>query len=83
MIRRTGIAACVVALLLPVTAQAVTSQGITTLRKWSQSDKCAQQAQQKYPDYTAEAQAQRNLMLQQCLANGNLPPRDLPAPGQP
>jgi muramoyltetrapeptide carboxypeptidase LdcA involved in peptidoglycan recycling len=84
MIRRVGFAAFIAAaLLLPAVANAVTQQGIQTLRRWGLSDKCAQQAQRQFPDYTAEAQAKRNLALQQCLANQNLPPRELPTPQQP
>jgi len=84
MIRRLGLAAFIAAALLPYAAHAVTQQGVQTMRKWALSDKCAQQAQRKFPDYTAEAQARRNEMMQQCLGQQNLPPRDLPVqPGQP
>jgi hypothetical protein len=85
MTRRVRFAALIIAVLLPtLPANAVTQQGVQTMKKWAISDKCAQMAQRKFPDYTAEAQAKRNELMQQCLGQQNLPPRDLPVqPGPP
>ena len=50
---------------------------------WSRQDRCAREAFKKFPDYTAEANAQREREFQLCLATGNLPPRvftNTPAP---
>jgi hypothetical protein len=83
MIRRLGLAAFTAAALLPLAAHAVTQQGTQTMKNWAVSDKCAQQAQRRFPDYTAESQARRNELMQQCLGQQNLPPRDLPVqPGR-
>lgn len=50
---------------------------------WGRQDRCAREAFRKFPDYTPEANAQREREFQQCLAASNLPPRVLtntPAP---
>ena len=79
---RCVIAATIALAPLATPADAMTQQGQQTLKRWAVSDKCAQIAQRRFPDYTAEAQAHRNQAFQQCLDSQNLPPRDLPAPGQ-
>jgi len=40
---------------------------------WSLRDKCAQQAQRAYPDYTPESNAKREKARQNCLRMFNLP----------
>jgi hypothetical protein len=82
MIRRMAIAVVIAGATLPAAVHAATLQGEQTMKRWAISDKCAQQAQRRFPDYTAEAQAKRNQAYEQCLDSQNLPPRDLPAPGQ-
>jgi|HubBroStandDraft_3_1064219.scaffolds.fasta_scaffold440308_1 hypothetical protein len=84
MVRRVGFAAFVIALTVPVAAMATgTSQGLQMMRNWVSSDRCMQAAQKKFPDYTADAIAQREAMIKQCLASSNLPPREAIAPGKP
>jgi hypothetical protein len=67
-------------------APAVTNadpQGQQLMKKWAGSDRCSQVAYRAFPDYTAESLAKRDLAFQQCLAGGNLPPRDIPPPNKP
>jgi hypothetical protein len=68
--------------LLPMIATtAVASQpGLVVIKRWASMDKCAQKAREAFPDYTAEANARRDDLLQACLAGQNLPPRDQPIP---
>jgi hypothetical protein len=82
MIRQIGFAACVFAVSLPAVANA-DSQGDQLMKKWVGSDHCSERAYQAYPDYTADSLAKRDLEFKKCLANGNLPPRDLPPPNRP
>lgn len=82
MIQRIWLAAFALAVMLPAVAHA-DPQGILMQKRWVGSDRCSQQAFQAYPDYTAESLVKRDLALKQCLARGNLPPRDLPPPNQP
>ncbi|HWD60779.1 MAG TPA: hypothetical protein VG308_21015 [Stellaceae bacterium] len=72
-------AAFVIALGLPAAAFALTAQGQVMLQRWGLSDRCVAAAQRAFPDYTPEANAKRDAQLKQCLANSNLPPRDLSA----
>ena len=60
-------------------AHAVSLQGTVVVGKWKSMDKCANEAQRAYPDFTAEANAKRDAKLRDCLAGQNLPPRE-PAP---
>jgi hypothetical protein len=41
---------------------------------WNRMDKCRQQAQKQFPDYTPESSAKRDRATQLCLASQNLPP---------
>jgi hypothetical protein len=82
IIRRAAVAVFIAGVLLPASGHAQTLQGELSLKRWARSDKCAQQAQHSFPDYTAEAQAKRNLAYEQCIDSQNLPPRQLPMPGQ-
>jgi hypothetical protein len=75
MRRRAAFAVLFIAALPPAAGMA-TQQGTVVIKKWSAVDKCAQQAQQAFPDYTAEALAKRDAKYKQCLASQNLPPRD-------
>lgn len=61
--------------LLPAAALA-SQQGVVVVQKWKLSDKCAQQAQAAFPDFTPEANAKREAKLKECLAGQNLPPRE-------
>ena len=82
-IRRAVAAACLVA-LLPSVALAFTGQAQQMMRNWTASDRCAQAARKAFPDYTAEANAKRDAQMKQCLASGNLPPREsLESPTKP
>jgi len=40
---------------------------------WRQADRCAQQAFQKFPDYTAESNAKREAARRACLRDHRLP----------
>ena len=60
-------------------AHAVSLQGTVVVGKWKSMDKCANEAQRAFPDFTAEANAKRDAKLKDCLAGQNLPPRE-PAP---
>lgn len=71
-------AALVVLLLMTATAPA-SQQGVVVAQKWKASDKCTQQAQAAFPDFTPEGNAKRDAKLKECLAGQNLPPRE-PAP---
>ena len=44
-------------------------------------DKCANQAQRAFPDFTAKSNAKRDAKLKECLAGQNLPPREAGAAG--
>jgi hypothetical protein len=70
------IAAALVALLLIPAAALASQQGVVVVQKWKMSDKCAQQAQAAFPDFTPEANAKREAKLKECLAAQNLPPRE-------
>ena len=50
------------------------------MKNWKTMDLCAKQAQDAFPDFTADAQAKRDAKLKDCLAGKNLPPRDPSAP---
>ena len=65
----------IAAACLPRPASA-TSQGQWTLSRWKAMDLCTKQAQQAFPDFSAEANAKRETALRKCLGNNNLPPRD-------
>jgi hypothetical protein len=41
---------------------------------WSEMNACRQQARKEFPDYTAEASAQRDRATERCLQSQNLPP---------
>ena len=66
------IAAALVALLLIPAAALASQQGVVVVQKWKMSDKCTQQAQAAFPDFTPEANAKREANL----AAQNLPPRE-------
>ena len=69
-------AAALIALLLIPAAALASQQGVVVVQKWKMSDKCTQQAQAAFPDYTPEANAKREAKLKECLAAQNLPPRE-------
>ena len=68
---------------MPGPAPAMSINGQQMMRNWSQSDRCVAQAQKQFPDWSAEALAQRDTALQQCLSSGVLPPRAPEAPQGP
>jgi len=82
MVRQAGLVVLALAALAPVAANA-DPLGQQLMKKWAGSDHCSQQAYRAFPDYTTESLAKRDLALQQCLAGGNLPPRDIPPPNKP
>ena len=82
MMRKFGFLVLVIAVFMPAVSHA-DGQGQQLMNKWVGSDRCSQQAYRAFPDYTADSLAKRDLAYQQCLANGNLPPRDVPSPNKP
>lgn len=70
------LAAALLALILIPAAALASQQGVVVVQKWKLSDKCTQQAQAAFPDFTPEANAKREAKLQECLAGQNLPPRE-------
>jgi hypothetical protein len=75
MNRHAARTAFLVAALLPAAAGA-TSQGIGAMARWAAMDKCTAAANRAFPDNTQASIAKRDAQLKQCLAGGNLPPRD-------
>jgi len=67
------------ALLLPAPAFA-DSNWKQSQTVWSRMDKCTREARRQFPDYTAEANAKREIARQRCLRNGNLPGETDPQP---
>ena len=82
MVRQAGLVIFALTVLVPVAGNADT-QGQQLMKKWAGSDRCSLQAYRAYPDYTADSLAKRDQAFQQCLANGNLPPREIPPPNKP
>ena len=74
MIQRAAFAAIFLGLSVPP-AMAISLNGNVMMRNWAASDHCAAQAQKQFPDYTPEANAKRDNAMKQCLAQGELPPR--------
>jgi hypothetical protein len=69
-------------LALAPSAARASQQGIVVMKNWKVMDKCAQEAQTAFPDFTEESNAKRAAKEKECLAGKNLPPRELPAPGR-
>jgi hypothetical protein len=67
--------AALVMLLLPESAVGYSLNGQQMMNRWVASDRCAAAAQKQFPDYTPESNLKRDKAMQQCLANGSLPPR--------
>jgi len=65
-------AALVLLLLLPYAARADNSQKDTG-EAWRQTDRCAHEAFQKYPDYTPQSNAKREAARRACLRDHHLP----------
>lgn len=79
--RGSAIAAVLAAVVLPTAvltagSARATVQGTVALQKWKVMDKCAKQAQQAFPDFSAASNAKRDAALQNCLNANNLPPRE-------
>ena len=51
-------------------------QGIVVMKNWKTMDKCAQEAQTAFPDFTADSNAKRAAKEKDCLERKNLPPRE-------
>ena len=71
-----------VALALAPGLAAASQPGVQVIKNWKSSDKCAQQAQAAFPDFTPEANAKRDAKLKECLQQKNMPPRQSLSPGQ-
>ncbi len=82
IVRQAGLVVFALTVLAPVVANA-DAQGQQLMKKWAGSDRCSLQAYRAFPDYTTESLTKRDLAFQNCLAGGNLPPRDLPPPNKP
>ena len=63
-------------------AATASQQGVIVSKKWQAMDACAKHAQTTFPDFTPEANAKREALLQACLAGQNLPPREQLSPRQ-
>jgi len=81
-IRQLGPVTFALVALMPAVSLA-DAQGQQIIKRWAGADRCSQQAFRAFPDYTAESLAKRDQAYKQCLAGGNLPPRDIPPPNRP
>jgi hypothetical protein len=61
---------------------AASQPGVQVIKNWKSSDKCAQQAQTAFPDFTPEANAKRDAKLKECLEGQRLAPRAPSGPSQ-
>jgi hypothetical protein len=61
---------------------AASQPGVQVIKNWKSSDKCAQQAQTAFPDFTPEANAKRDAKLKECLEGQRLAPRAPNGPSQ-
>lgn len=80
MIRR--VLACLMLVLSAAPSASATDTGLRMMRNWAEADKCTREAQQAFPDYSAEAYAKRDARVRDCLAAHHLPPREPLAPGR-
>jgi hypothetical protein len=71
----TRITLLTIGILLTGVAAQASQPGNGVIKNWKSADLCAKKAQQAYPDFTAEANAKRDVMLKLCLEGSNLPPR--------
>src|SRR2546430_16905718 len=71
-----------VALALGPGLAAASQPGVQVIKNWKSSDKCAQQAQTAFPDFTPEANAKRDPKLKECLEGQRLAPRPPHGPPQ-
>lgn len=78
---RVTAALLLINILTPAIVHASSVQGKNADARWKAMDKCAQQAQAAFPDFTPEAIAKRDAQLKSCLAGQNLPPRESASPG--
>lgn len=81
---RLAVCLSLAALWLPTPASA-DQNWKTSSTVWRAMDKCTDQAQKAFPDYTPESNAKREAARQKCLRGGNLPgdASTAPAPQQP
>jgi hypothetical protein len=66
---------------VPALAEA-SAQGTQVIKNWKSSDKCSQQAQTAFPDFTPESNAKRDAQLKACLEGQRLAPRAPNGPSQ-
>lgn len=66
------IASLALLVLLPVAARADMNQQNSN-DAWRQADRCAHEAFQKYPDYTPDSNAKREVARRACLRDHHLP----------
>jgi len=78
---RFGAAMIVVLAGLAATDAEASPAGVAAIKNWSTMDRCSREAQNAFPDYTAEAYAKRDAKLKECLESKSLPPRAPLAPG--
>jgi hypothetical protein len=72
----------VLLVLFAGSAAAATQPGFTAMANWKAMDNCARQAQEAFPDFTADSNAKRDAKLKECLGASNLPPRQPEIPAQ-
>ncbi len=72
---RLGAAILAIGLCLASGAAVASLAGQAAIKKWSAMDQCEREAQAAFPDYSAEAYAQRDAKLKDCLEGKSLPPR--------
>jgi hypothetical protein len=80
---RLIVAAIAASVLLFAGAAMATQAGVNAMLGWKTMDSCAKEAQERYPDFTAESNAKRDAQLKACLEQNNLPPRQLDTPTSP
>ena len=69
-------AIALLALVLAPTGAMASQQGSLATKNWKLMDKCNREAQTAFPDFTAQANAQRDAKVKECLEGKNLPPRE-------
>jgi hypothetical protein len=72
---RHGAAILTIGLCLVSGTAFATPGGDAAIKKWAAMDRCERQAQEAFPDYSAEAVAKRDAKLNECLESQDLPPR--------
>lgn len=73
--RKLGPHCLMLALVVAAGPAAASSEGLGIMKRWTAMDRCASEAQQAFPDYSADAYAKRDARLRDCLERNHLPPR--------